>query len=101
VTDTANQTQDIAGLSRNTSNFNGPVSKLPDMNNLLDRQADTIAAARVAGEAVSRRIGDFAQSEYDEAKANDDQAGMDPASKSSRQRLRTYSTCFVVTKKFV
>jgi filamentous hemagglutinin len=47
------------------------------VNNLLDRQSDMMAAASAAGEAVSRRVGDFAQSKYDEAKANGDQAGMD------------------------
>ncbi|CAH2906509.1 MAG: Putative large exoprotein involved in heme utilization or adhesion of ShlA/HecA/FhaA family [uncultured Paraburkholderia sp.] len=55
----------------------GTVAKLPDVNNLLDRQSDMLAAASAAGEAVSRRVGDFAQSKYDEAKANGDQAGMD------------------------
>nr|WP_241023513.1 hemolysin [Paraburkholderia sp. Ac-20340] len=77
VTDAAHQTQDVASLSRDTTNTNGTVAKLPDVNNLLDRQADTMAAASAAGEAVSRRVGDFAQSKYDEAKANGDQAGMD------------------------
>ncbi|WP_460902163.1 hemagglutinin repeat-containing protein, partial [Paraburkholderia jirisanensis] len=76
VTDTANQKQDIASLSRDTSDTNGTVARLPDLNNLLDRQADMMAAASAAGEAVSRRIGDFAQSKYDEAKAAGDQEGM-------------------------
>ncbi|MDR6407759.1 hemagglutinin repeat-containing protein [Paraburkholderia terricola] len=77
VTDATNQTHDVAGLNRDTSNTNGTVEKLPDVSNLLDRQADMMAAASAAGEAVSRRIGDFAQSKYDEAKANGDQTGMD------------------------
>ncbi|WP_307251252.1 hemagglutinin repeat-containing protein [Paraburkholderia graminis] len=77
VTDVAHQTQDIASLNRDTSNANGTVAKLPDVNNLLDRQGDMMAAAGAAGEAVSRRIGDYAESKYKEAKANGDQAGMD------------------------
>ncbi len=77
VTDAAHQTQDVAGLSRDATNTNGTVAKLPDVNNLLDRQSDMMAAASAAGEAVSRRVGDFAQSKYDEAKASGDQAGMD------------------------
>ncbi|RKR45363.1 hemagglutinin repeat-containing protein [Paraburkholderia sp. BL17N1] len=77
VTDAAHQTQAVASLSRDTTNTNGTVAKLPDVNNLLDRQSDMMAAASAAGEAVSRRVGDFAQSKYDEAKANGDQAGMD------------------------
>ncbi|MDR6474677.1 hypothetical protein J2778_002171 [Paraburkholderia graminis] len=77
VTDAAHQTQDIASLNRDTSNANGTVAKLPDVNNLLDHQGDMMAAAGAAGEAVSRRIGDYAESKYKEAKANGDQAGMD------------------------
>lgn len=69
VTDAADQTsrqgtsfraQDIASLSRDTTNTNNTVAKQPDVNNLLDRQADMMAAAGAAGEAVSRRIGDYA-----------------------------------------
>ncbi|MFM0162341.1 hemagglutinin repeat-containing protein [Paraburkholderia sediminicola] len=60
VTDAASQTQEIASLNRDTSNTNGTVANLPDVNNLLDRQADMMAAASAAGEAVSRRIGDYA-----------------------------------------
>ncbi len=63
VTDTVNQTQDVASLNRDTSNTNGTVTRLPDVNNLLDRQADMMAAASVAGEAVSRRIGDYADAQ--------------------------------------
>ncbi|MBB5460523.1 hemagglutinin repeat-containing protein [Paraburkholderia sp. Cpub6] len=77
TTDTANQTQDIASLNRDTSNTNGTVAKLPDVNDLLDRQSDMMAAASAAGEAVSRRIGDYAKTKYDEAAAAGDQAGMD------------------------
>ena len=71
VTDAASQTQDIASLNRDTSNMNGTVAKLPDVNNLLDRQADMMAAASAAGEAVSRRIGDYADAQ---AKATGDPA---------------------------
>jgi filamentous hemagglutinin len=77
VTDAAHQTQDIASLNRDTSNTNGTVAKLPDVNNLLDRQADMMAAASAAGEAVSRRIGDFANSKFKAARDNGDQVGMD------------------------
>ncbi|CAG4886004.1 hemagglutinin repeat-containing protein [Paraburkholderia saeva] len=71
VTDTASQTQDIASLNRDTSNTNGTVARLPDVNNLLDRQADMMTAASAAGEAVSRRIGDYADAQ---AKATGDPA---------------------------
>ncbi|WJF90298.1 hemagglutinin repeat-containing protein [Paraburkholderia bonniea] len=77
VTDAASQRQDITSLNRDASNTNGTIARLPDVNNLLERQADMMAAASAAGEAVSRRIGDFAQSKYDAAKARGDQAGME------------------------
>ncbi|MBK5124796.1 hemagglutinin repeat-containing protein [Burkholderia sp. R-69980] len=69
ITDTANQSQDIASLNRDASDTNGTVAKLPDVNNLLDRQSDMMAAAGAAGEAVSRRIGDYAD---EQAKATGD-----------------------------
>ncbi|WP_263627912.1 polymorphic toxin type 22 domain-containing protein, partial [Paraburkholderia sp. XV] len=77
VTDSAHQTQDVASLNRDTSNTNGTVAKLPDVNNLLNNQADMMAAASAAGEAVSRRVGDFADSKLKEAQATGDQAGID------------------------
>ncbi|MDR6384940.1 hemagglutinin repeat-containing protein, partial [Paraburkholderia caribensis] len=77
VTDSAHQTQDVASLNRDTSNTNGTVAKLPDVNNLLDKQADMMAAAGAAGEAVSRRVGDYADSKLKEAQAAGDQAGID------------------------
>jgi filamentous hemagglutinin len=77
VTDSAHQTQDVAGLYRDTSNTNGTVARLPDVNNLLDKQADMMAAASAAGEAVSRRVGDYADSKLKEAQAAGDQAGID------------------------
>ncbi|CAN0624678.1 tRNA nuclease CdiA-2 [Burkholderia multivorans] len=77
ITDSANQKQDAARLNRDTTDTNGTVSKLPDMRNLLDRQADMMAAASAAGEAVSRRIGDYADRMKKEAEANGDQAGVD------------------------
>ncbi|WP_321872041.1 hemagglutinin repeat-containing protein, partial [Paraburkholderia tropica] len=45
VTDAAHQTQDVASLSRDATNTNGTVAKLPDVNDLLDRQSDMMAAA--------------------------------------------------------
>ncbi|WP_260854144.1 hypothetical protein [Paraburkholderia sp. BCC1886] len=56
VTDPAIQLQDIASLNRDTSNTNGTITTLPDVNRLLDQQADRMSASGAAGEAVSRRI---------------------------------------------
>ncbi|PCE30721.1 hemagglutinin [Burkholderia ubonensis subsp. mesacidophila] len=77
ITDSANQKQDMASLNRDTTNTNGTVSKLPDMQNLLDRQSDMMSAASAAGEVVSRRIGDYADKMVKEAVANGDQTGVD------------------------
>lgn len=77
ITDSANQKQDVASLNRDTTNTNGTVAKLPDMQNLLANQADMMAAASAAGEAVSRRIGDYADKMMKDAAANGDQAGVD------------------------
>jgi filamentous hemagglutinin len=77
VTDGANQEQDIASLSRDTSRTNGTVSKLPDVNQLVNNQADLMNAVTAASAAVAQRIGDYADSKYREAEATGDQAGMD------------------------
>ncbi|RQZ02052.1 hemagglutinin, partial [Burkholderia stagnalis] len=77
ITDSANQKQDVASLNRDTTNTNGTVAKLPDMQNLLSNQADMMAAASAAGEAVSRRIGDYADEMKRQARKNGDQAGVD------------------------
>ncbi|WGY72835.1 hemagglutinin repeat-containing protein [Burkholderia cepacia] len=77
ITESASQKQDLASLNRDTTNTNGTVAKLPDMQNLLSNQADMMAAASVAGEAVSRRIGDYADKMMKDAAANGDQAGVD------------------------
>ncbi|MEK6313025.1 MAG: hemagglutinin repeat-containing protein [Burkholderia gladioli] len=77
IRDSVSQKQDVASLNRDTTNTNGIVSKLPDMQNLLSNQADMMAAASAAGEAVSRRIGDYADKMMKEAAANGDKAGVD------------------------
>ncbi len=77
ITDSANQKQNVASLNRDTTNTNGTVSKLPDVQNLLSNQADVMAAASAAGEAVSRRIGDYADKMMKEAAADGDKAGVD------------------------
>ncbi|WP_186104568.1 hemagglutinin repeat-containing protein [Burkholderia gladioli] len=77
IRDSVNQKQDVASLNRDTTNTNGTVSKLPDMQNLLSNQADMMAAASAAGEAVSRRIGDYADKMMKEAASNGDKAGVD------------------------
>ncbi|MGU7785382.1 hemolysin, partial [Burkholderia sp. PU8-34] len=77
ITESANQKQDVAELNRDTTDANGTVAKLPDMQNLLSKQADMMSAASAAGEAVSRRIGDYADKMMKKADANGDQAGVD------------------------
>lgn len=76
VTDTTNQKQDIASLDRNTTDTNGTVSKLPDVNNLLTNQADVMNAANAAGQAVAKDIGTYSDIRH--------QAALDAAAKAAK-----------------
>ncbi|MBN3804325.1 filamentous hemagglutinin N-terminal domain-containing protein [Paraburkholderia sp. Ac-20336] len=69
VTNGAGQTQDVANLSRDTTNTNGTVAETPDVNAILNQQADTMQAAQAAGQAVSQGIGAYADMKRDEAAA--------------------------------
>ena len=60
ITNSTAQTQDVANLSRDTTNTNGTVSATPDVNNLLSQQADTMQAAQAAGQVVAQGIGAYA-----------------------------------------
>lgn len=70
ITDQANQTQDVANLSRDTANTNGTVAKTPDVNAILNQQADTMQAAQAAGQVVAQGIGAYADKKRDDAIAN-------------------------------
>ncbi|PXW25613.1 filamentous hemagglutinin [Paraburkholderia caballeronis] len=74
ITNQAGQTQDVSGLSRDTTNTNGTVSATPDVNNILNQQADTMQAAQAAGQVVAQGIGDYAQTKQQEAQAQADAA---------------------------
>ncbi|WP_342611156.1 hemagglutinin repeat-containing protein [Burkholderia ambifaria] len=67
ITNPTGQTQDLANLNRDTSNLNGTVSKTPDVQNLLDKQADTMNAAQAAGQVVAQGIGSYADMKQKEA----------------------------------
>ncbi len=67
ITNGASQTQDVAGLSRDTTNTNGTVSQTPDVNTLLSQQADTMQAAQAAGQVVAQGIGAYADHKRDTA----------------------------------
>ena len=67
ITNPAGQTQDVANLNRDTSNLNGTVSKTSDVQNLLDKQADTMNAAQAAGQVVAQGIGAYADMKQKEA----------------------------------
>ncbi|MEX3852655.1 hemagglutinin repeat-containing protein [Paraburkholderia sp. BR10923] len=67
VTNGAGQTQDVANLSRDTTNTNGTVAKTPDVNAILSQQADTMQAAQAAGQTVSQGIGAYADMKRDDA----------------------------------
>ncbi|WP_407971331.1 hemagglutinin repeat-containing protein [Burkholderia pyrrocinia] len=76
VTNPAGQTQDVANLNRDTSNLNGTVSKTPDVQNLLDKQADVMNAAQAAGQVVAQGIGSYADMKHAEAQRAADAAGL-------------------------
>ncbi|PVX82656.1 hemagglutinin repeat-containing protein [Paraburkholderia unamae] len=69
VTDGAHQSQDVATLSRDTTNTNGTVSNAPDVNAMLNQQADTMQAAQAAGQVVAQGIGVYADKKRDDAVA--------------------------------
>jgi filamentous hemagglutinin len=60
LTNAASQTQDIATLSRDTTNTNGTVSSTPNVQNILSQQADTMQATQAAGQTVAQSIGAYA-----------------------------------------
>jgi len=76
ITNPAGQTQDLANQNRDTSNLNGTVSKTPDVQNLLDKQADTMNAAQAAGQVVAQGIGAYADTKRDEAQRAAETAGL-------------------------
>jgi filamentous hemagglutinin len=77
ITDGAHQTQDVASLSRDTSDTNGKVANTPDVNSILNQQADTMQAAQAAGQTVSQGIGAYADHKRDTATDAATQAAWD------------------------
>ncbi|MBN3751326.1 filamentous hemagglutinin N-terminal domain-containing protein [Paraburkholderia sp. Tr-20389] len=69
ITNGAAQTQDVAGLSRDTTGTNRKVSNTPDVNHQLSQQADTMQAAQAAGQVVAQGIGAYADKKRDDALA--------------------------------
>ncbi|MGN6649994.1 two-partner secretion domain-containing protein [Trinickia sp.] len=67
IVDEANQKQDVAMLSRDTSNLNGTVDNLPDLQSVLANQSDLIDAAGAAAETVAKQIGAYADKKQREA----------------------------------
>jgi filamentous hemagglutinin len=65
ITNPGAQTQDVANLSRDTTNTNGTVANTPDVNTLLNQQADTMQAAQAAGQVVAQGIGAYADHKRD------------------------------------
>ncbi|MDK2658267.1 hemagglutinin repeat-containing protein [Cupriavidus sp. LEh21] len=87
ITDGASQKQDLATLQRDTTNTNTQVGSNPDLDNLLSKQADMMAAAQAAGEAVAKTVGDIASAKYDEAMKNAKAAGEAGDTKLQEQYL--------------
>jgi len=70
ITNQAAQMQDVASLSRDATDTNGKVGATPDVNNILNQQADTMQAAQAAGQVVAQGIGQYADSKRDTAIEN-------------------------------
>ena len=87
ITNGANQTQDVASLSRDTTNTNGTVSNTPDVENILSQQADTMQAAQAAGQVVAQGIGAYADMKRNVALASGDQATADAWDEGGTDRV--------------
>ncbi len=85
ITDQAHQKQDVGSLNRDTENLNGKVGKAPDLQNVLNNQADMMAAAQAAGAVVARAIGDIANAKQGEARAAAKQAHEDGNEELAKQ----------------
>ena len=70
IKDQANQKQDLADLRRDTAGTNSTVGKNPNLDQVLNKQSDMMAAAQAAGEAVAKTVGDVAGAKEKEARAN-------------------------------
>ncbi|MHA7683859.1 hemagglutinin repeat-containing protein [Cupriavidus sp. PET2-C1] len=70
INDQANQKQDLASLKRDTAGTNSTVGKNPNLDQVLNKQSDTMAAAQAAGEAVAKTVGDVAGTKEKQARAN-------------------------------
>nr|WP_321839593.1 hypothetical protein [Paraburkholderia bannensis] len=90
VTNGAGQSQDIAGLSRDTTNTNGVVAKTPDVNALLSQQADTMQAAQAAGQVVSQGIGTYADKKRNDAAAAGDTVTADAWDEGGENRVMAH-----------
>ncbi|MDR5823706.1 hemagglutinin repeat-containing protein, partial [Caballeronia sp. LZ043] len=87
LTDGAYQAQDIASLSRDTTNTNGTVASTPDVNEILNKQADTMQAAQAAGQVVAQGIGAYFDMKHALAVADHDQATADATAEGGRDRV--------------
>ncbi|WP_169740135.1 two-partner secretion domain-containing protein [Paraburkholderia acidipaludis] len=87
VTNPGAQTQDVANLSRDTTNTNGTVANTPDVNTLLNQQADTMQAAQAAGQVVAQGIGAYANSKEQAAKDAGDSATADAWAEGGTDRV--------------
>ncbi|WP_244817688.1 hypothetical protein [Caballeronia sp. Lep1P3] len=87
ITDKDHQTQDVASLNRDTADLNGTVSKLPDLQNLLNQQASTQQAAAIVAQTVATQIGNYAERQKQAAEAAGDQATADKWKEGGEYRI--------------
>ncbi|MDR5838787.1 hypothetical protein QCE83_31540 [Caballeronia sp. LZ034LL] len=87
IADKDRQTQDVANLSRDMTNTNGTLDKTPDVNAILNQQADTMQAAQAAGQVVAQGIGAYFDMKHALAVADHDQATADATAEGGRDRV--------------
>ncbi|WP_143756975.1 hemagglutinin repeat-containing protein, partial [Caballeronia glebae] len=87
IKDKDRQTQDVASLSRDMTNTNGTVGNTPDVNDILNKQADTMQAAQAAGQVVAQGIGAFAEAQRNVALVDHDQATADAWAEGGDNRV--------------
>ncbi|WP_422650515.1 hypothetical protein OJJOAM_003422 [Cupriavidus sp. H18C1] len=88
ITDAANQKQDVATLNRDTSSTNSTVGKNPDLANVLSEQADMMAAAQAAGEAVARTVGGYCRQQAEGCANRVEEGGSGLPKRSYRRQSR-------------
>ncbi|WP_405044730.1 hemagglutinin repeat-containing protein [Phyllobacterium sp. 1468] len=75
ITDPANQQQNLDDIRRDATDTNTSLPGLPDLKKILDEQYKTQADYQAAAATLATEIGNISNKFYDDAVANNDEAG--------------------------